>query len=64
MCRSRYAKESKYVETEWRYALEQKGVEGIEPVPIDPPSVCPPPEELNRKFFDDRLLYIINSGNI
>lgn len=61
---SQFARESKWVEAEWRYAMTNKGVECIEPVPIDPPGVCPPPAELSQKHFNDKLLYIINgNGN-
>ena len=60
LCWSRAAKESSWVEKEWRYALDRKGLEKIEPIPIDPPDVCPPPEELKGKHFNDRLLYLIN----
>ena len=60
LCWSRNAKESQWVDMEWRYALENKGIEAIEPIPIDPPDVCPPPEELRSKHFNDSLLYIIN----
>lgn len=41
--------------------MKNKGVDSIEPVPIDPPESCPPPDELSRKHFNDKLLYIINS---
>lgn len=61
LCWSHFARESKWVDEEWRYALEQKGVECIEPVPIEPPDVCPPPAELRHKHFNDKLLYIINA---
>ena len=61
LCWSRNARDSKWVEAEWRYALSQKGLSGIEPVPIEPPSLCPPPEELRSKHFNDKLLYIINA---
>ena len=60
---SRFARESKWVENEWRYALAHKGAECIEPVPIDPPAQCPPPEELKSKHFNDKLLYIIDSDS-
>lgn len=62
LCWSKYARESKWVDAEWRYALKQKGAESIEPVPIDPPGSCPPPDELSHKHFNDKLLYIINSN--
>lgn len=61
LCWSHFAKESKWVDAEWRYALSNKGADCIEPVPIESPDVCPPPEELTRKHFNDKLLYIINS---
>ena len=60
LCWSKSARDSQWVDAEWRYALKQKGSECIEPVPIDPPEVCPPPIELNKKHFNDKLLYIIN----
>lgn len=58
---SRFASESKWVETEWRYALEKKGADCIDPVPVELP-VYPPPKELNHKHFNDKLLYIIYAG--
>lgn len=61
LCWSHFARQSKWVDEEWRYALAQKGIEGIEPVPIEPPGVCPPPDELKSKHFNDKLLYIINT---
>lgn len=61
LCWSRYARDSKWVDAEWRYAFKNKGPDSIEPVPIDPPGSCPPPDELSRKHFNDKLLYIINS---
>lgn len=64
LCWSKSARESQWVDAEWRYALKQKGPECIEPVPIDPPGICPPPEELSSKHFNDKLLYIINSDFI
>lgn len=61
LCWSRHASTSPWVEMEWRYALQNKGIESIEPIPIDPPDVCPPPQELQSKHFNDNLLYIINT---
>jgi serine/threonine protein kinase len=63
LCWSTYAREAKYVEREWRYALEKKGEEFIEPIPMESPDICPPPEELRHKHFNDNILYIINSNN-
>lgn len=59
LCWSRSAKASPWVEREWRYALSRKGVDGIEPLPIEPPEACPPPAELNSKYWSDKLLYLI-----
>lgn len=61
LCWSKHARDSKWVDAEWRYAFKNKGPDSIEPVPIDPPGSCPPPDELSRKHFNDKLLYIINS---
>ena len=61
LCWSQAAKQSQWVDMEWRYALSQKGLDGIEPIPIDSPDLCPPPEELSAKHFNDRILYIIQS---
>lgn len=63
LCWSHSAKASKWVNAEWKYALKRKGVECIEPIPIEPPSLCPPPDELSHKHFNDKLLYIIYSEN-
>ncbi len=61
LCWSKAAKASKWVDFEWRYALEQKGDEYIEPVPIDPPEICAPPEELNKKHFNDKMVYVVKA---
>lgn len=58
LCWSRFAKASKWVDTEWRYALKQKGLESIDPIPLEPAEVCPPPEELEKKHFNDYLNYL------
>ena len=62
LCWSKAAKSSEWVEREWRYALEHKGEDAIEPIPIDSPDVCPPPLELSKKHFNDKMLYIIKSS--
>ena len=59
LCWSDFAKNSEWVEKEWRYALENKGLDFIEPIPLASPAKCPPPEELKSKYFYDRaLLYL------
>ena len=57
---SRHSKASPEVEKEWRYALELRrkrkyriGAGFITPVPLEDPSICPPPEELNSLHFGD-----------
>lgn len=60
LCWSRNALASEWVEREWRYALEKKGIDAIEPIPLEQPDICPPPRELWSKHFNDSLLYIIN----
>ena len=57
LCWSKYAKESKFVTMEWKHALENKGIEAIEPIPLVSPSECAPPEELKSKHFNDKILY-------
>lgn len=57
LCWSHFARDSQWVDAEWRYAYTQKGAEGVEPIPIEPPDQCPPPEELSNKHFNDRLLH-------
>ena len=60
LCWSRNAQASDWVEREWRFALENKGLDCIEPIPLEQPDVCPPPRELWSKHFNDSLLYIID----
>ncbi len=61
LCWSKHARESEWVDKEWRYALEKKGEDCIDPIPIDAPEECPPPAELNKKHFNDKMLYIIKA---
>ena len=56
LCWSNFAKQSEWVEKEWRYALVNKGIDSIEPIPLVSPVECPPPEELKSKHFNDRAL--------
>ncbi len=59
LCWSEHASHSSWVEMEWRYAFDHKGEDSIEPIPFDPPEMCPPPKELEQKHFNDKMLYII-----
>ena len=63
LCWSRSAKDSKWVDREWRYAFQQKGTAGVEPVPLEPSEICPPPPELDRKHFNDNLNYMKKNRN-
>jgi len=53
---SENAKGSTWVEKEWRFALESKGLEFIDPVPLVSPELVPPPPELAAKHFNDWTL--------
>ena len=55
LCWSGFAKRSEQVELEWRYALEKKGITGIEALPLELPDNCPPPAELQSKHFNDKI---------
>jgi hypothetical protein len=51
-----HASRSKEVEKEWRIALEMRGLDFIDPIPLNDPRVSPPPKELASLHFND--LYI------
>jgi hypothetical protein len=53
---SRNAKQSPWVEKEWRCALKTRGLAFIDPVPLESPDVVEPPEELKKKHFNDWVL--------
>lgn len=55
------ALKSKWVEKEWRFALEKRGLDFIDPVPLEPPDQAPPPPELAGKHFNDRELVFIKA---
>jgi HEAT repeat protein len=50
------ASHSRWVDKEWRTALAKKGLEAIDPVPLQPPTIAPPPPELARLHFNDWAL--------
>lgn len=50
---SSHARQSEWVEKEWRCALRERGLEFIDPVPLEPPQVSPPPPELSSLHFND-----------
>jgi hypothetical protein len=53
------ARESEWVEKEWRYGLERKGEEFIHPIIIEGPPVPDPPPELAHLHFGDRIVYFM-----
>jgi hypothetical protein len=53
---SQRAKASEWVEKEWRCALKERGVEFIDPIPLETPDLAPPPKELSAKHFNDWTL--------
>lgn len=61
LCWSRAARDSQYVTMEWQYALRRKGIDGIEPIPLEPAENCPPPSDLDQLHFGNRLLFIIRN---
>ena len=50
------ASRSQWVEREWRAALRLKGLEAIDPVPLEPPQKAPPPGELGALHFNEWTL--------
>jgi hypothetical protein len=50
------ASRSEMVDREWRCALEKRGLAFIDPVPLQPPSIAPPPTELSSLHFSDWTL--------
>jgi hypothetical protein len=53
---SRNAASSEWVEREWRCALDSRGLDFIDPVPLIDPEKVPPPLELSSKHFNDWVL--------
>jgi len=56
---SKAAAKSKWVKREWRFALREKGMDFIDPFPLDSPQLAPPPKELGKLHFNDRYLMFI-----
>jgi nudix-type nucleoside diphosphatase (YffH/AdpP family) len=54
---SEHAQQSEWVDKEWRYGFEHRGIDFIDPVPlVDPRRVPPPPELGDQKHFNDWTL--------
>jgi len=50
---SSHARKSEWVEKEWRCALRERGIEFIDPIPLESPQESPPPVELSALHFND-----------
>jgi hypothetical protein len=50
------ARNSEWVDKEWRCALKTRGLEFIDPIPLCTPQQAPPPKELAGKHFGDWVL--------
>ncbi len=61
---SEAARTSDWVEREWRYALDEKGLDYIHPIPLVDPRLAPPPPELASRHFNDLLLACLNSHTL
>lgn len=53
---SNNARSSEWVGKELSFAIENKGIDFIEPIPLEDPAECPPPEELTGRHFNDWTL--------
>jgi hypothetical protein len=56
---SKAAKQSPWVDREWRYALDRRGIAFINPLALEDPRDVDPPNELRSKHFNDMLLAFI-----
>jgi hypothetical protein len=52
------AKKSEWVTWEWQNALKLKGIQFIEPHPLDPVEDAPPPDELKDLHFNDYFIIV------
>ncbi|NDC64826.1 MAG: toll/interleukin-1 receptor domain-containing protein [Planctomycetia bacterium] len=58
---SDHAKASRWVAQEWKYGLEQRGLDFIRPVILQREPFVSPPDELRELHFNDHLLSLIDS---
>lgn len=67
LCWSEAARQSPWVEKEWRCALKERGLDYIHPVPFADPRDVPPPPELSAwKHFNDlaRIVLEYEKGRV
>jgi hypothetical protein len=48
-----HAMQSEWVQKEWQWAFDARGLQFIDPVPLESPETAPPPERLKAKHFND-----------
>lgn len=58
---SNQAAQSRWVDWEWHTALDSKGLDGIQPQPLEPVADAPPPDELAALHFGDLYMRLRNS---
>jgi TIR domain len=56
---SHYAARSVWVKREWKLALQKRGLDYIDPVPLEDPDHAPPPPELRSLHFSDAYVAYI-----
>lgn len=56
---SHHAAKSDWVNIEWRFALDKRGLHYIDPVPLEDIEQAPPPEELKELHFNDSYVAYI-----
>ena len=56
---SHHAAQSIWVEREWRLALAKRGLNYIDPIPLEDPETAPPPPELKLLHFADAYVTYI-----
>ncbi len=61
LCWSSAAAKSIWVEREWRCMVNGKGLDAVEPIPLESPERCPPPPPLDKLHFDAMEIMIRNS---
>lgn len=54
------ASRSKWVKKEWTYALRERGLDFFKIIPLEDPSIAPPPKELASLHFMDKNLILLN----
>ncbi|MDX2151757.1 MAG: toll/interleukin-1 receptor domain-containing protein [Bryobacteraceae bacterium] len=60
-----HAARSEWVNKEWQCALQSKGLSFINPVPLQPPDLAPPPAELKaHKHFNDPILAFVKQHTL